>query len=468
MEVLPDQLVWEIMSRIKKTIDRNSVSLTCKRLYELDREQRQNLRVGCGLHPVNEALVCLCKRFYNLKRVDIVYSGWMSKLGKQMDDQGVRIVSEYCHCLVDLTISYCTFITDVGIGYLASCDKLTSLKLNFNPGITGCGILSIAVGCKNLRTLHLIHCFNVSNVEWLEYLGKFGTLEDLSIINCRAIGESDLIKLGAGWRKLKKLQFEVDANYRYMKVHDQLAMNRWQNCAPCDSMEELSLVNCLISPERGLSCVFSKCKSLKKLHLDMCVGVRDCDIMKLSENSSNLKSISLRVPSDYALPLPRLINDSLRLTDESLKAVAQNCSTLESVKISFSDGEFPCFSSFSLSGIVALIEMCPLRVLSLDHVYSFNDIGMEALCSAVCLETLELVRCQEITDEGVQLVVHFPVLTVLRLSKCLGVTDDGLRPLIGSAKLETLTVEGCPQISERGVQGAAKTVLFKQDLSWLY
>lgn len=468
MVILPDQLLWEVLDRITKTSDRNSVSLACKRLYEVDREQREYLRVGCGLHPANEALLSLCNRFHNLKKVEIVYSGWMSRLGKQLDNDGVRVISEYCRSIVDLTLSYCIYITDVGLGHLASCSTLTALKLNFTPGITGCGLLSVAVGCKNLSTLHLCRCLNVKSVEWLEYLGKLETLEDLSIINCRGIGEADLIKLGPGWRSLTRLQFEVDANYRYMKVHNQFAMDRWKKCVPCDSLEEISLVNCLISPERGLSCVFGKCKALKKLYLDMCIGIRDCDIVRLAESSNDLKYISLRVPSVYSLPVPRLINDSLILTDESLKAVALNCPTLESVKISFSDGEFPCFSSFTLSGIVSLVQMCPVRTLSLDHVYPFNDIGMEALCSAVYLETLELVKCQEITDDGLQSIAHFPRLSVLRLSKCLGVTDEGLKSLVGLDKLEILTVEDCPQLSERGIQGAAKIVSFKQDLSWMF
>ncbi|XP_022153907.1 F-box/LRR-repeat protein 14 isoform X1 [Momordica charantia] len=467
MDALPEVLIWEILNRVKKTVDRNSLSLSCKRLHDLDKENRQFLRVGCGLDPADEALTSLCLRFPNLSRIEITYSGWMSKLGKQLDDHGLFILSSHCPSLTDLTLSYCTFITDVGLRHLTSCSNLSALKLNFTPRITGCGVFSIAVGCKNLTVLHLIRCLNVSSVEWLEYLGKLETLEDLSIRNCRAIGEGDLIKLGHSWRKLKRLQFEVDANYRYMKVYDRLAVDRWQKqWIPCDDMLELSLVNCIISPGKGLACVLGKCKNLQKVHLDMCVGVRDCDIISLARESHNLRSISLRVPSDFSLPL--LANNTLRLTDESLKALAENCSHLESVRISFADGEFPSLSSFSLNGILVLVHMCPVRELALDHVYSFNDMGLEALCSASYLETLELVRCQEISDEGLQLVSQFPQLRYLRLSKCLGITDDGLKPLVDAYKLESLAVEDCPQISERGVHGAARTISFRQDLSWMY
>lgn len=467
MDDLPDLVAWDILERINTTADRSSVSLTCKRLHELDNVQRKSIRVGCGLSPANDALVSLCRRFQNLEKVEISYSGWMSKLGKQLDDRGLYNLSISCPLLADLTLSYCTFITDAGLSHLASCSHLSALKLIFTPRISGCGILSVVVGCKKLSLLHLIRCLNITRMEWLEYLGKLETLEDLCIKNCRAIGEGDLIKLGQSWQRLKRLQFEVDANYRYMKVYDRLAVEQWQKqYIPCDSMVELRLVNGIISPGRGLACILGKCRNLEKIQLDMCVGVKDSDIIGLARNSSKLRSISLRVPSDFSLPL--LMHNPMRLTDECLEALGQHCSGLESVRLSFSDGDFPSISSFSLQGILRLVHKCRLRELALDHVYSFDDVGMQALCGAEHLEMLELSRCQEITDEGLELAAQFPQLRVLKLSKCLGVSDDGLKPLVALHKLTALAVDDCPQISERGVQGAANSVSFKQDLSWMY
>ncbi|XP_076939724.1 F-box/LRR-repeat protein 14-like [Bidens hawaiensis] len=467
MDNLPDQLIWEIFSRIDKTNDRNSVSLACKRFHNLDNEQREHLRVGCGLNPANEALTSLCQRFPNLTKVEITYSGWMSKSGKQLEDPGLSILSNICPFLTDLTLSYCTFITDAGLSSLASCAKLLSLKLNFTPRITGSGLFSIVSGCKDLKKIHIIRCLNISNLEWLECLGRQETLQDICIKNCRGIGEGALVKLGPTWRNMKRLQFEVDSNYRYMKLYDRLAVDKWQNqWVLCENMAELTLTNCMISPGRGLACILDKCKNLEKVHLDMCIGARDCDIIGLAQNSKNLRAISIRVPSDFSLPL--LMDNPLRLTDESLKSLAENCTKLESVSLSFSDGEFPSLSSFSLDGILSLVKTCPVKTLYLDRVYSFNNIGMEALCGSDHLETLELIRCQEISDEGLELVARYPWLRVLRLTKCLGVTDDGLKPLIGSGKLEQLVVNDCPQVSLRGVQGAAKSVSYKLDLSWMY
>ncbi|XP_074286092.1 F-box/LRR-repeat protein 14 [Silene latifolia] len=467
MDALPDQLILEVIERITTTADRNAVSLTCKHFHELENEQRQCLRVGCGLKPANEALNTLCHRFPNLIKVEIIYSGWMSKLGKQLDDRGLLNLSKSCPSLMDLTLSFCTYITDAGVGYLASCLNLSSLKLNFAPRITGCGILSVVVGCKKLSVLHLIRCLNVNGSEWIDCLGKLERIEYLSIKNCRAIGEGDLIRLGPSWRNLKFFEFEVDSNYRYMKLYDRIAVDRWnKQSIPCESMVEMSLVNCMVSPGRGLACVLGQCLNLQKIHMDMCVGLRDGDILDLSRAAQSLRSISLRIPSDFSVPL--LISHRLTLTDGSLKALAENCPMLECVKISFADGDFPSLSSFSVEGIINLVRSCPIRELSLDHVYSFSDLGMEALCSAAFLETLELVKCQEISDDGLQFVAQFPQLSVLRLCRCLGVTDDGFKQLKGTGKLEFLSVEDCPQVSESGLQGTAKKVSFRQDLSWMH
>ena len=205
---------------------------------------------------------------------------------------------------------------------------------------------------------------------------------------------------------------------------------------------------------------------LERLHLDMCIGVKDADMAALSRCSKNLKCLSLHLPSQFLAPV--LVNSPSQMTDDTLRALAQGCSMLEEVELCFSDGEFPSISCFTQNGILALIEGCPIRVLVLNSCCFFNDVGLAALCTAHFLEHLELVKCQEITDEGIALVMSFPYLSTLKLCKCLGVTDDGLKPLVGSGKLGTLIVEDCPQISENGVKGIARSVSYKQDLSWLY
>lgn len=464
MENLPDAVVSEILRRIDKTADRNAFSMVSRRLCSIEADQRDFLRVGCGLHPAAEALTSLCIRFPNLTRIEIVYSGWMSNMGKQLDNQGLVILSSHCPKLVDLTLSFCSFVDDTGFGYLAFCKSLRALKLNFIPGISSNGLLSVVVGCKNLSALQLSRCMKVSSVEWLEYIGRHGNLDFLSIKNCRGLGQDDLVMLGPGWKKLRHLEFELDTNYRYWKVYGQWAVSKWKKQELyCDSLRELRLVNCSLDPGRPLSYVLGRCEALENLTLDMCSGVEDSNMFALSQKSCNIRRISLNLSAGFLVSM----DVPFKLTDDGLKELARGCSMLEEFELCLSDWEFPSFSGFTQSGILNLIQNCPIRVLALNNACFFNDVGMDALCSAHFLQVLELVKCQDVTDEGIQHVVNFPSLTTLKLYKCLGLSDAGLKPLVGSGKLDSLVVEECPLISENGVQGAAKYVSYRQDFSWM-
>ncbi|RCV08771.1 hypothetical protein SETIT_1G353100v2 [Setaria italica] len=75
MEDLPEPLLSDIIKRITRTGDRNSLSIVSKQLYDVDAEERGTIHVGCGLHPATESLSSLCSRFPNLWKVDINYSG---------------------------------------------------------------------------------------------------------------------------------------------------------------------------------------------------------------------------------------------------------------------------------------------------------------------------------------------------------------------------------------------------------
>ncbi|KAM3296090.1 hypothetical protein ACQJBY_038437 [Aegilops geniculata] len=179
MEDLPEALVTEILKRITRTSDLNSLSLVSKQLYKIEGNQRGAIPVGSGLCTATEALTSLCARFTNLRKLEIDYSGRIPGHGKQLDNKGLSVFSSHCSSLTDLTLRFCSCIDDSGLGCLAHCKKLMSLRLNFAPKITSYGLLSVAVDCTSLSALHLINCKKIDSVEWLEYLGRDGSLKEL-------------------------------------------------------------------------------------------------------------------------------------------------------------------------------------------------------------------------------------------------------------------------------------------------
>ncbi|CAM0949720.1 unnamed protein product [Alopecurus aequalis] len=208
MEDLPESLVEEIVKRVTKRSDLNSLSLVSKRLFTIEAEQKESIRVGCGLCLKTEDLVSLFSRFPNLRKVEIDYAGWAPSHPDQLDNHDLFVILSCCPSLTDLTLSCCSQIDDTGLGYLRYSGKLISLRLNSTTEITSSGLLSAAVGCKTLSSLHLINCERIQSTEWLEYLLS-GSLEELVVKNCSGIRLYDLVKFDQGWIKLRKLEIKM-------------------------------------------------------------------------------------------------------------------------------------------------------------------------------------------------------------------------------------------------------------------
>uniref|UniRef100_A0A0A9GXJ9 F-box domain-containing protein n=1 Tax=Arundo donax TaxID=35708 RepID=A0A0A9GXJ9_ARUDO len=100
MEGLPQALLEEIVKRITRTNDRNSLSLMSMLLYTLEAEQRDSIRVGCPLCPFTVAVASLCSWFPNLCKMEINYSGWTTNSGMQLDNKGLHMLSACCSSLL--------------------------------------------------------------------------------------------------------------------------------------------------------------------------------------------------------------------------------------------------------------------------------------------------------------------------------------------------------------------------------
>ncbi|CAM0951117.1 unnamed protein product [Alopecurus aequalis] len=455
-------MLAEIVKRVTKTSDLHSISLVSKQLYAIEAVQRGAIRIGCGC-PGTEALTSICSRFPNLWKVEIDYSGWISSHGNQLDNQGILVFSSCCPSLTDLTLSFCSYIDDSGLSCLAYCKNLMSLRLNSAPKITSSGLLSVAVGCKSLSTLHLIECEKIDSIKWLEFLGLEGSLEDFVVKTCKGISQYDLLKFGPGWMKLQKFEFEIEGGFGgspvdYDSSYNPHNLNRYDFC--CENLKDLRLARIETWPEIRLRFVLGKCKALEKICLHYVHALNDNDMIALSQSCNNLKSISLWLR-------PHFYDGDYRtaFTDDSLKALALNCPMLETVELTFvcCSSDYPSETGLTHKGLLVLIQSCPVRVLMLNGAHFFDDEGMKVLWSAPFLETLELMFCELITDMGMRSVTNIPCLSNLTLRWCKNVTDVGVAGLVHGRKLESLTIEGCQQISQQAVQGAARSVHYSTD-----
>uniref|UniRef100_A0ACD5Y5W4 Uncharacterized protein n=1 Tax=Avena sativa TaxID=4498 RepID=A0ACD5Y5W4_AVESA len=443
MEDLPEALVTEILKKITRTSDLNSLSLVSKQLYKIEGNQRGAICVGSGLCSTTEALKSLCARFPNLRKMEIDYSGWIPGHGNQLDNKGLFVFSLHCSSLIDLTLSFCSYINDYGLFALSFCKTLVSLRLISTPKITSIGLFSVAVGCTSLCALHLIDCEKINSVEWLEHLGRDGLLEELVVKNCEGIDHHDLLKFGSGWMKLQKFEFErkrgicdlIPFDDVFDSSYDAHSMDTYDIC--CESLKDLRLVRIKTWPEIGLRVVLGKCKALENLSLEYVHALNDNDIIALSRSCSNLKSISLGLNLQRYSSDVQYCETRTSFTDNSLHALALNCRMLQIVDLKFTGCSrgWPSEIGFTQEGFLALIQSCPIRVLVLNNANFFDKEGMKALSSSPHLETLELVFCPGVTDDGMHFIAHTPCLSNLTLRVCHNVTDIGVAELRRARKL---------------------------------
>ncbi|CAM0951127.1 unnamed protein product [Alopecurus aequalis] len=473
MEDLPEALMTEILKKITRTSDLNSLALVSKQLYKIEGNQRGVIHVGSSLCTATEALKSLCDRFPNLRKVEIDYSGWIPGHGNQLDNKGLFVFSSHCSSLIDLTLSFCSYIDDSGLGCLAYCKTLVSLRLNSAPQITSNGIFSVAVGCTSLSALHLIDCEKIDSVEWLEHLGRDGSLEELVVKNCEGINHHDLLKFGSGWMKLQKFEFErkrvihdiLPGNKIYDSSYDAHSMDIYDFC--CESLKDLRLVHIKTWPEIGLRVVLGKCKALENLRLEYVNALNDNDMIALSRSCSNLKSITLWLNLQCYSSDVQYCETRTSFTDNSLYALALNCRMLQIVDLRFAGcaPDWPSEIGFTQKGFLVLIQSCLIRVLVLNTANFFDDEGMKALSSSPYLETLELICCEAVTDVGLCFIANTPCLSNLTLRLCHELTDVGVAELGHAHKLESLVIECCHQVSLQAAQGVTKLVHYSRDCS---
>ena len=222
-----------------------------KQLYNIDAEQRATICVGSGL--AIEGLPALFSRFPNLHKVEINYSGWEPGNGSQIGNQGLRLLSFSLPLLNDLTLSFCSKINASGLVDLTNCEMFMSLKLNSTPEITSRGLLSLAIGCKTLSSLHLNNCKGIaSSTEWLDYLGNEGSLEELVVKNCKGIGQYHFLMFGPGWMKLQKFEFENEQSFWSIFRRDRdpsYNAHTYRYDLLCKGLKDLRLVRIVTEPE---------------------------------------------------------------------------------------------------------------------------------------------------------------------------------------------------------------------------
>lgn len=303
-------------------------------------------------------------------------------------------------------------------------------------------IKDVILGLPSLETLNLSGCYSITDTSLcIAFSQDLPNLKILNLSLCKQITDTSLNRIAYHLKNL----------------------------------ENLDLGGCSNLTNASLSAIAIKLKKLQRLNLRSCWHITDQGICQLAGlNKEKVKA------ADQSLALKYLgLQDCPRLTDESLKYIAEGLPTVDSINLSF------CISVTD-SGLKHLAKMPNLKELDLRACDNISDIGMSYLvegpsaCSVTCLDvsfcdkigdqallhlsqglfhmhSLSLNHCQ-ITDEGVMRIAkNLLDLETLNIGQCDKVTDKGLQTLADNLhNLQTIDLYGCTQLTKAGLDAIMK------------
>ncbi|KAG9459428.1 hypothetical protein H6P81_003936 [Aristolochia fimbriata] len=484
---LSEDLLLNILDRLREEADRKTWRLVCYDFLRLESLHRKSLRV-----LRHEALPALLRRYSSLDRLDFsvcprvddlvlvlsfAHPAWARGLrslvlsrATAVSFAGLEAAVRACPSLEEVDVSYCSRFGDREAAALSCAAGLRDLKLVKCLDITDVGLAKIAVGCQRLEKLSLKWCLEISDLG-LDLLSK--KCRDLKFLDISYLKISNKsLQSISSLRKLESLFMVGCSNL------DDEAMDFLKNGNA--SLKCIDLSRCEMVTSTGLASVIKRHRclqqitarhSIPELSLPLLVNLKELvnltsirlDGLQLSASvlqtlghvCKNLVEIGLSKCKGVTNEgVGAIVNDQLQIidltccsaiTDDAIRDIANKCQKLLTLRLE------SC-SSITEAGFDRLATGCSsLKELDLTDC-NVNDTGLKCLSECLELVDLKLGLCTLISDKGLTYIgSNCKNLCELDLYRCTGVGDAGLASVArGCKKLRKLNICYCGQITDEG------------------
>ncbi|PGH20416.1 SCF E3 ubiquitin ligase complex F-box protein grrA [Polytolypa hystricis UAMH7299] len=209
----------------------------------------------------------------------------------------------------------------------------------------------------------------------------------------------------------------------------------------CKRIERLTLTNCSMLTDKGVSDLVLGSKHLQALDVSGLESLTDHSLYIVAENCPRLQGLN--------------ITGCDKITDDSLIKVAESCRHLKRLKLNG-------VNLVTDRAIQAFAENCPsILEIDLHECKQITSSSVTSLLSTLRnLRELRLAHCSEITDAAFLNLperIVFDSLRVLDLTACDNIGDDAVENIINSSpRLRNLVLAKCRLITDRAVFAICK------------
>uniref|UniRef100_A0A7N0UJ49 F-box/LRR-repeat protein 12 n=1 Tax=Kalanchoe fedtschenkoi TaxID=63787 RepID=A0A7N0UJ49_KALFE len=332
---LPDDCLMLIFSWLNQYSDRESFGLTCHRWFHIQNISRRALQFSCSFQvnltslswrsgpSINSLhLSRLLARFQHLQSLSLsgctelpdsglshlqLYGSKLRYLNLDccfgITDQGLEFVGSGCPSLVAISFSRC-YVNDSGLECLAKyCTGLLEMNLSYCSFISDNGIRCLTQHCRELRSVKISHCRRVAGSG---FRGCSPSLSCLEADSCKLEMEGirDIISGGG---------------LEYLNISSLMSHIRGQGLAQIGSGSAAGLIildlrMCRDVGDDSIVAISRGCPLLEEWNLSLCHGVKISGWESIAFHCGNLKTLH--------------VNRCRNLCDRGLQALQQGCKHL--------------------------------------------------------------------------------------------------------------------------------------------
>ncbi|PIA35404.1 hypothetical protein AQUCO_03500052v1 [Aquilegia coerulea] len=273
---------------------------------------------------------------------------------RKVTDKGLEAIAKGCN-LRSLNLAGCKFITDKLLQSLAeNCSSLEELGLQGCNKITDMGLAILVNGCRQIKSLDVSKCNNVGNAGVSSVSKACSSyLLTFRLLDCYKIGDDSIFSLAQSCKNLETL---VIGGCR--DISDESLKSLVLACN--HSLKYLRMDWCLNVSDTSLSCVLSQCRSLEALDIGCCEEITDMAFRNIGSEGFESRLKFLRVSN-----CPKITVSGIGVLLEACKSLeyldVRSCPNVTKVSCYQAGLQFPdcCKVNFtgSLSELDAVVDI---------------------------------------------------------------------------------------------------------------
>ncbi|PRQ41444.1 putative leucine-rich repeat domain, L domain-containing protein [Rosa chinensis] len=219
----------------------------------------------------------------SLQSLDVSYC-------RKLTDKGLSAVAQGCSDLRALHLAGCRFITDALLHALSNnCHSLQHLALQGCTNISDSGLSDLVNGCQQIEFLDINKCSNIGDIG-VSSVSKAcsSSLKTLKLLDCYRVGDESIISLATFCKNLETL---IIGGCR--DISD-ASINLLASSSCKGSLKNLRMDWCLNITDSSLSCILLQCRNLEALDIGCCEEVSDAAFQGLNGGEVEL-TLTLKV-----------------------------------------------------------------------------------------------------------------------------------------------------------------------------